>query len=403
MPGQEEALVAGRRVQVPGRLEFLDSTRGIAAAVVLLHHAYESHPVWLDVMRFSPLRIFLTARAPVIFFFVLSGFVLSYGIWGNKKSRGAVPRFLMRRIVRIYIPYVVAATIALCCYTLLHPTTMPAMNTTFNAMWSNPLSTKDVLDHFALVGTDAANSLNVPAWSLVYELRISIFIPLICFAITLRPRTTSVIAAIVFVLNEAALLRLGLEATPYGASGLVPNLVVTIHFVGCFIVGAYLARMCHLGLEAATSLSAVVRKTLWIAAAALLMINRDLAIFAGASLLLYLCLTSARVQTELKRPSLTWLGRISFSLYLTHMIVIETFVRATQTIMRPALSLPIAVLLSLVVAVLFYWAVERPAHNLARSVDRVWRKRADEPSDASHWSVSQSAPLAFAPAPERYP
>jgi peptidoglycan/LPS O-acetylase OafA/YrhL len=66
---------------------------------------------------------------------------------------------------------------------------------------------------------------------------------------------------------------------------------------------------------------------------------------------------------KLERPLPQWLGRISYSLYLTHWIVIAGFVR----LFGPPGAL-LAILPALAIGHAVWWAVERPSITLSRRV-----------------------------------
>jgi len=87
-------------VSAPRRLDYLESLRGLAALMVVLHHHYMTAPFLQEVVRFTPLRFLINGRSSVIFFFVLSGFVIVYGIL-NGSRKFSYPNFVLRRLVRI--------------------------------------------------------------------------------------------------------------------------------------------------------------------------------------------------------------------------------------------------------------------------------------------------------------
>jgi len=98
----------------------LDSLRGLAACSVVLCHATNVLPgVYDDPHRSwwltqTPLALLRAGHAAVIFFFVLSGFVLTLPFL---KGPVSYPSFLARRICRIWIPYATAMVAAVCCAT----------------------------------------------------------------------------------------------------------------------------------------------------------------------------------------------------------------------------------------------------------------------------------------------
>src|SRR5918998_5493583 len=105
----------------PPRLSELDALRGIAAFLVLLQHA---RVMGLDprpfdnpllergvhmVMHFSPFRVLEFGRGAVLFFFVLSGYVLTRALLRNG-SPGLLA-FAAQRSIRLMLP--VAASVLL--------------------------------------------------------------------------------------------------------------------------------------------------------------------------------------------------------------------------------------------------------------------------------------------------
>jgi peptidoglycan/LPS O-acetylase OafA/YrhL len=75
----------------PKRLIELDALRGIAAFIVVLHHAWLSlpnRPEWLQwLLETTPLRPIAMGRQAVLFFFVLSGFVLTRALASQESLR----------------------------------------------------------------------------------------------------------------------------------------------------------------------------------------------------------------------------------------------------------------------------------------------------------------------------
>lgn len=80
---------------MPKRLHELDSLRGIAAFSVMLSHVFLVFPIiwnttrpaeatwWLKLFMYSPLRVAWAGHEAVVFFFVLSGFVLALLFFGS--------------------------------------------------------------------------------------------------------------------------------------------------------------------------------------------------------------------------------------------------------------------------------------------------------------------------------
>ena len=116
-------------MNTPQKIDFkiLDGLRGIAALYVLFNHArgnlfiggtkYErikDITSWnfSEKLYFSALQLTSLGKEFVILFFVLSGFSIAYSLnKGHLKSQ-----FYLRRIIRIYPPYVFALALGFHCF-----------------------------------------------------------------------------------------------------------------------------------------------------------------------------------------------------------------------------------------------------------------------------------------------
>ncbi len=105
------------------RLPSLDGLRGLAAIVVVVHHALLTWPAlfaqyevpnrgsgtwWLT---FTPLHLAWAGREAVVVFFILSGLVLVLPFLGPRKV-GTWPGYLVRRVLRLYPPVAVALVLS---------------------------------------------------------------------------------------------------------------------------------------------------------------------------------------------------------------------------------------------------------------------------------------------------
>ena len=92
----------------------------------------------------------------------------------------------------------------------------------------------------------------------------------------------------------------------------------------------------------------------------------------GCLILVVVALTCNVVSDLLSTPPVRWLGRISFSLYLTHLPVRDWIVSyiPVQGLLRPVVLFA----LCLLVAEAFYLAVERPATRLSRRLGKAKRE-----------------------------
>ena len=354
------------------RLDYFDSLRGIAAILVVLHHCYQTAPFWPSLVRFSPARLLLNGRSSVIFFFVLSGFVLAYGLWRGDQSTN-FRTFVTRRLTRIYLPYAAAGLLAAAAMLALRPVPLASTAITFNTMWSAPLTWPSALAHLFLLGTDEADAINLPSWSLIYELRISLLVPLLCVCALVSARWLAVSTLAAYVLGALAMASMGLSTVPYAASGLLANVLVTLHFTADFVIGVLLAKAALARAEWLYAMSPRRKIGLTVAATALLFIFRDETAAVGSALVMILALNSPAFQRVLMQPFLLWIGRLSFSLYLTHMIVLQLVVRALHDQVPLQVSVFVALVAMLPVTILFFKAVEEPAACWSRRIGRAPR------------------------------
>ena len=121
------------------RLRSLDSLRGVAAVFVVLHHwvfifwgdhlPYR-HPqdlrqiatdIWFHFCTFGP--------AAVQVFFALSGFVLTLALIRDEDSYAV---FILKRVIRIYPPYLAAVLFSLILISLIPRAAIPALGPWFN-------------------------------------------------------------------------------------------------------------------------------------------------------------------------------------------------------------------------------------------------------------------------------
>ena len=175
--------------RMPERFTSLDGLRGVAAVVVLIHHALLTVPFlarayypdlppvpkgslawWLT---YSPLHLAWAGTEAVFLFFVLSGFVVTLPALRSPSFDWVA--FYPRRIVRIYGPVAVAVAFGLVAVLLV-----PRFNERALGHWMNQrpndISVSDVLSDLTLI--DGTSGLVSPLWSLQWELLFSAFLPL---------------------------------------------------------------------------------------------------------------------------------------------------------------------------------------------------------------------------------
>lgn len=348
------------------RISSLDGLRGLAAGIVLIHHASLIAQPWLDpagwaLLTQSPLKLLLAGSEAVMVFFVLSGLVVALPALRPGFSWA---RYFPARLVRLYVPVIAALGAA---SLLVHAiprdaSTMPA-DSWMQSAQATTVSAGDVLSQMTLMRS--TYPIDNVLWSLRWELFFSLLLPVYLW-VALRVRRFVVPVAVLTVV----LMFVG-RATGNAALAYLP----------VFLLGTLIAvRFPELRARAARPR---VRRALpWLAVAACTMLiaswlTRPLTAGtiaadvlwalagAGAALLVILAVVWPRAQRALDTRPMQWLGRVSFSLYLVHAPILATLCYlfgAEQWWLACLLGLP----LSLAVAALFHALVERQAQDLAR-------------------------------------
>lgn len=349
------------QIQDRHRYPVLDSLRGLAALSVLLTHTLQKI-VPSGVLNHTPIRMLVDGRCFVIFFFVLSGFVLATALWSQS---GKLPYivYVARRFVRLYPPYAAAGLLAIV------------------ALWlsGGDWGFANLRDYLLTLGTTQGTAIDIPSWSLSYELHLSLFMPLICLLIARNARLLTWATAALFIAVEICILKMGLTQFPYATDDLPAAVIVTLRFAICFAVGALLA-WSH--MQRSTFLPFVGRYPAIASALACLLMSvlLDQTSLVGAAVIIVLAIQWKAMQDAVAFKPFIWLGRISYSLYLTHFIVLEFFVRVLNGKVPLLVSVMIAFLTAFIVAEIFHRLVEAPAIGLSRRIGGSTRILSPSPS-----------------------
>ena len=355
LPSPEMAPVAQPAPFAAGgraRLEGVEAGRGVAALLVVLYHAalrVEGDTSGSAVLWGLP----HFGHAGVDFFFVLSGFIISFVHRTDIDRPDRLGHYLERRFTRVFPFYWLVLAFYILDIWLLHPARMPGAREIF----SNVLLLPQMLDQ--IVGG---------AWTLVFEI---MFYLVFAIAICSRRAGAAVLcawAALVaagFFLNpstESAALAvamspfcleffLGIGAAVILSRSTVPftGIVLTVGLVGfggaglCEVAG----RMSGFG--------AAARLT-----------------YGVCAFMVILALVERERSGRLKVPRfMAILGRASYSVYLVHLIAIGITFKFFSMAVRltPAWSFPVWVLLctiGLAVGILASVLLEQPLIRFVR-------------------------------------
>jgi peptidoglycan/LPS O-acetylase OafA/YrhL len=379
-----------------GRLTSLDALRGVAAFLVLTFHGWKlglrpelTGWQW-QLLNYTPLNLFISGRPWVILFFVLSGFVLALSL--ERASRIDYGGFVVRRLCRVYLPFVASLMLSMLLYELVRPDHIWELSLWFNELaWTREPSALMLGQHLLMTGVEGEDSLNPVMWSLVYELRISLLFPLLFLAAYRWPR---MMLAATLVVSVACAWLAGCRTVacqPFRGANVAESFWLTGYFSLFFVVGILLARWRQ-GLR--DRLRGLPRPAIWLLALgavyAMILPNvprlaphmpADAMYLAGAAAMVALAVSGGGWNRALDSPPLAWLGKVSYSLYLTHNIVLLAVVHLLFGRVGGSTLLLLVVAASLLAAAIAWRLIEAPAMRLADRV-LVGRQRHRAPAVA---------------------
>ena len=203
--------------------------RGLAALMVLLGHGM----LLLDYRPAPTLTyMFLQPNAAVLFFYVLSGYVLGESL---RRSTGAPPirslGFVLKRLTRLLPVQWLAVLLGAGCYQLLHHEAIPGVNPWLGGMFNGTVTLESIRAN--ILGLTV--SMNGALWSVQVEIFV---IPALIALVALSRKLPLWGDAMVLVLLSALALALTdgpLKGTPWGFLG----------YLNCFYLGILLPKLAQ--------------------------------------------------------------------------------------------------------------------------------------------------------------
>lgn len=339
-------------------LNNIQISRGVAASIVVLAHAN----LIIEKSLFDGFLII--GWCGVDFFFVLSGFIIFYTSRANLYHPEAAPAYFLKRFRRVYPIYWLYTLAALLMYAVVMRVLGKDVLNWADKSWSG------ILGNLLLLPTDVpANSLPIlpVAWTLTYEIT---FYALFGVAILVKPRVS--LAICVAWIFAIALRVAGLfgDISPTSFAYILTQTRNIEFLLGC--AAAYLVTS---GKIHVTTRRGLILLTIGLALLCAAWTNAhfgfrwmNLVDFVQFGVPFFLIVLGV-VAIDLTKPkqvghirrSFIFLGDASYSIYLTHFIVIDIvgFVARNAKLSTP-LAFSASVLVSLGIGCLAYRYVERP-------------------------------------------
>jgi peptidoglycan/LPS O-acetylase OafA/YrhL len=295
------------------RFEVLDSFRGLCALFVVIYHIHVTDSV-------AEIAFFRGSSVFVEFFFVLSGFVLAHG-YAFRENLSFGP-FLCARFFRLYPLHV----FMLMVFILLEMGKWSALQFFGigfnNVAFTNDYALESILPNLLLVHAWSPHtnplSFNTPSWSISIEFYMYL---LLYFSLLMVERFRVLIWVLIpftmfyLMAIESDLL---VPAVMRGLSGFFAGVI-------CYLVyRRYISR-----IKLSRWLASLVEVMLILMVIAVVQSDVDhrsvWATLVFFIVVLWFSLERGLLSTVLKGSSLQFLGRLSYSIYMTHAAVIYLF------------------------------------------------------------------------------
>lgn len=347
------------------QLRSLTSLRFFAAMVVVLYHCGREvgFPAWVG-------DFFENGYEAVSFFFVLSGFILTYVYAVDPHATISRRRFWAARIARICPVYYLALFLDL--PRLLY-SVFSVGNTSKLRFALAGFSTPVFLQSWIPGGEYV---WNVPAWSLSVEAFFYLLFPFIVGPLR-RARSSRVLVGALLGVVTVGAARAFVTAP---ATSFSPLLVQVAHFspllfLPQFILGIGVAGLFLGGFKIASrhaealviAVAAVICAIFWHRSRLPFLLTSDAVLAPLYALLIYAAAQSVGpVSHTLSREVLVWCGEISYGVYILHIPLFFLWMRASARILHlsPTVMTWTFIPLLLLLCGLVYRYIERPCRAI---------------------------------------
>ncbi|WP_411845359.1 acyltransferase [Roseibacillus persicicus] len=371
-----------KEVTVSSRFAYVDALRGIAIALVFVVHAGSYSGLRGIAKPFAN-----AGQMGVQLFFVISAFTIFYSLSRRKTDDPhLIGNFFIRRLFRIIPVYWMGIVLYTAVYGLASRSNLPGPE-----VWHYPF-------HILLINLfhpEVTSSVVPGGWSISCEV---IFYCMVPFLFRLCQTIKGALGFLVFSITVLPLLNLGLQRLLAPYFGDVDSLLLRLFYyrsilnqIGCFAVGFLVFHFTSRVKDSA-------------------MFTRKSSNFGLLTVCLFLCLCLVRFQPPfigthflysilfgvialclsvfpwaiLVNSFTIFLGRISFSCYLIHFLVLKQVAlhlpwmaenHGPGRILNFVVMFLLCLFATIPLAALSYRFVEVPAMALGKSVSRLWLNR----------------------------
>ncbi|PEM56129.1 acyltransferase family protein [Bacillus wiedmannii] len=356
------------------RIKELDSIRGLAALTVVFGHFCLMLPSFPNSIKFSPLRFLWAGGEAVIVFYVLSGFVLSMALYHSKTNYWG---YLIKRFVRIYIPYYFWIIVTFVLFILFSSYEVVGLRDWFYDRWQGSITKLDILNHFVLLNNFFTENYNPVIWSLAQEMRISIVFPLLFLLFYKLNWKKTILFALSFSFISVFLNMLHIGK----AEGFYNGYADTLHFTSMFMVGMLLFKYKEKLIYSYRNMKKF-KKGFLIALGIILYLYsiliygfsrndttfllKDWGVVMGVSIFIIMAMSNLKVKAFLNKNVFVYLGEISYSIYLCHFPIMMVLFKLLYTKIPIFFLLTLCIAMTLLFSIISYHLIEKKCINWAK-------------------------------------
>ena len=340
----------------------LDGLRGLAVLLVLLSHMSLHRINLIEPLDFSGI-----GKSGVFLFFALSAFLLTWQALqfdnGVMQSGQYWLGYAIRRIARIYPLYLVALTISFALFA--------------SGQNVNPkiTSLEQLLNHILL--RDGQHIF----WAIPVEFKYYILLPLVTFMLAISYKQHAILPVLI------ALATITIINYKWPPNETENNSIILMPYLGIFIIGSLGAVYSHLAVNKDSVMEVLGWVCLIIALLSIPSVWRALIdphatnqifhshflIYGAVWTTTIISATSAtRFAAFFEFAPLCFLGRISFSIYLWHYLIVQFIARDIS--IHPSLQFLLVFMLTLPISWLSYRLIERPFINWSHKKTNRWHQ-----------------------------
>lgn len=298
-----------------GKLDWVQALRGIAALLVVLCHARE-YLIGTEYFSFAE-SILLPGAMGVDLFFIISGFIMVYSTRNADGSITYAKEFLIKRFSRVWPTYTVITILwAVSISGFAYFSSIDNLIIFLKSIFFIPVK------EFAPLYSDPIIPIG---WTLNFEIY---FYAIFGFSLLFKNlRVVAMLCWIALTVIALPMATRDFSLNPFTYYTFTPNYLnlmanpIILEFVAGAIIG-------HIYLNGKIIIKnkAIATNLIFVSTGFVMWYNysgagnlHGITKWGGSLCLMVLCIAIASKNIHIKIPkSLTWLGKVSFSLYLTH-------------------------------------------------------------------------------------